>query len=185
MSRWPWDHRSTRRLQMVTRPGSSPMPAWMEKMNDLTRDTLHFRRTFRKIALISAVLSVSAVILGDVALYRARGRHTEGYTSQLRVGSLPLLSIGRNAHGVFALGGSATGIVAIGGVTVGVIAFGGFSVGVAAVGGASAGLFIFAGLAVGWRAMGAIAVGHGAVGAIAVGRYASGAIAYGLNTASG
>src|SRR5216684_3388144 len=185
MSRWPWDHRSTRRLQMVTRPGSSPMPAWMEKMNGLTRDTLQLRRTFRKLALISTVLAVGSVILGDVVLYRARGRHMDGYTSQLRVGGLPLLSIGRNAHGVFALGGRATGIVAVGGIAVGVVAYGGLSVGVVAVGGASAGLFIFAGLAMGWRALGAIAVGHGAVGAIAVGRYACGAIAYGRSAASG
>src|SRR5216684_287502 len=119
MSRWPWDHRSTRRLQMVTRPGSSPMPAWMEKMNGLTRDTLQLRRTFRKLALISTVLAVGSVILGDVVLYRARGRHMDGYTSQLRVGGIPLLSIGRNAHGVFAVGAIAVGRYACGAIAYG------------------------------------------------------------------
>jgi hypothetical protein len=165
---------------MVTRPGSSPIPPWMERMNESMRDPLRFRKTFRRMALIFAALTVSSIVLGDVVVYRARGRHREGYASPLRVGGLPLLSIGRNAHGVFALGGRATGIVAVGGIAVGVIAFGGLSVGVLAIGGVSAGLFILAGLAVG-----AIAVGHGAVGAIALGRYACGAIAYGLSAASG
>jgi hypothetical protein len=170
---------------MVTRPGSSPIPMWMEKMNESAKDTVRFRRTFRKIAIIFAVVSISSIICGDVVVYRARSRHMEGYTSPLRVGGLPLLSIGRDAHGVFALGGRASGIVAVGGIAVGVVAFGGLSVGAVAIGGVSVGLFILAGIAMGWRAIGAIAVGYGAVGAIAIGRYACGAIAYGLSAASG
>jgi hypothetical protein len=50
MRRWPCGplvrfcngRRSAGRRQMVTRPGCSPIPLWMEKMNESTRDTLRF-----------------------------------------------------------------------------------------------------------------------------------------------
>lgn len=54
---------------MLTRPGSS-IPLCMERMTESTRDTLRFRRTFSRIALIFAVLSVSSIIGGDVVASR-------------------------------------------------------------------------------------------------------------------
>jgi hypothetical protein len=170
---------------MVTRPGSSAIPPWMEKMSESAKDPFQFRKNVRKIALIVGILSAGSIIFADVVAYRARVRQGQTYNSALKVRGLPLLSVGRDARGVIAVGGRATGIVAIGGVAVGVIALGGLSVGVLAFGGVSVGLLIFAGVAVGWRAIGAVALGHGAVGAVAVGRYACGTIAYGRSAASG
>jgi hypothetical protein len=73
---------------MVTRPGASPIPEWMEKMNEFMRDPLQFNRTFRKYVLIFAALWVGSIIFGDIVVYRAHGRHVGGYTSPVRVGGL-------------------------------------------------------------------------------------------------
>jgi hypothetical protein len=50
---------------MLTRPGSSPVPMRMERMDESTRDALRFRKILCKIALLFVVLSVSSIILGD------------------------------------------------------------------------------------------------------------------------
>jgi hypothetical protein len=170
----------------VTRSGSSAVPKWMDMMQSMaTGDAAGFRRTVRRVVLVFSVLWAASMVFGDVVVYKAGGRHVQRYDSRLHVGGLPLLSIGRTAHGVFAFGGLATGVVAVGGVAVGIIAYGPLSVGVVAIGAVSVGLFSMAAIALGWRAVGAIALGHEAVGAVAVGSYACGAIAYGRKAASG
>src|ERR1700751_4417625 len=88
------------------------------------------RKGFLGILVLLGVIQVAAIVVADVAVYRAHGRHARSYESPIQIAGMPLLSMGRTAYGVVACGGVATGIVAIGGVTAGVIAFGAASVGV-------------------------------------------------------
>ena len=169
---------------MLTRPGSESGPAWMRKLVDGS-DPRRLRRIILRIVVFIAVIQMTAVITGDIAVYRTHGRHVYSYNSPIQIGGLPLLSVGRTAHGVVAYGGVATGIIAVGGVTAGVIAFGGLSAGIFAFGGLSLAGIALAGVAIGWRAIGGLAFGHAAVGALAVGQYAYGAVALGYHEASG
>lgn len=172
---------------MLTRPGCEPGPEWMRKLVDGTLDPRQLRRKMLRVFLFFGILQVGSIIVGDIAVYRAPGRHVRSYNSQIQIAGLPLLSIGPTAHGIIAYGGVATGIIAIGGVCAGVIAFGGLSVGVLAFGGLSLALMAFAGVAIGWRAVGAVAIGHSALGALAIGRYAyaGDGVAFGRDEASG
>jgi hypothetical protein len=172
---------------MLTRPGSSPGPAWMRKFGDGTVDPRELRRKILRVVLFFGILQAVSIILGDIAFYQAHGRHVHSYNSQIHIAGLPLFSIGPTARGIIAYGGLATGIVAIGGVSAGVIAFGGLSVGVFAFGGLSAGLLVVAAVALGWQAVGAVALGHAALGALAIGRYAyaGDGVALGRDEASG
>jgi hypothetical protein len=157
---------------MVTRPGSVPGPSWMRNLSELaTTDPRRFATAIRRFWLFFVIVMVGSTVISDVLLVRA-GRDSGAYASQGRIGDLPLISVGRTAHGVLAIGGVATGGIAIGGVAAGVLAVGGAAVGVVAFGGLSAGLLAIAGVALGWRAIGAVALGHAALGALAVGRYA-------------
>lgn len=172
---------------MLTRPGSSPDPEWMRKLGDGTVDPRELRKKISRIILIFGIIQAVAILVGDVAVYQAHGRHLRSYNSQTQIAGLPVLSIGPYAHGVVAYGGVATGIIAIGGLTAGVIAFGGLSVGVLAFGGLSAGVMAVAGIAIGWRAIGGLAVGNAALGGLAIGRcaYAGNGVALGRDEASG
>lgn len=157
---------------MLTRPGSSPGPSWMRNISELaTTDPRRFQRAVLRFWLFYISVMVCSTILSDVLIVRA-GRDPRAYASQGQIGDLPLISVGRTAHGVLAIGGVATGGIAIGGVAAGVVALGGVAVGVVAFGGLSAGVLVTAGVALGWRAVGAIALGHASLGALAVGRYA-------------
>ena len=167
---------------MLTRPGSEPGPAWMR---ELLLDPRRLRKTILRIVIFFGLVQVMFIVLGDIAVYRAHGKHVRGYTSQIQIAGMPLLSMGGRAHGIIAYGGLATGVVAIGGVASGVIAFGGVSVGLLGFGGLTIGIIVLGAGAVGWRAMGAVAIGHAAAGALAIGRYAYGAVALGLHEASG
>jgi hypothetical protein len=149
---------------MLTRPGSEPGPAWMRRFVDGS-DPRRLRRIILRIVIALGAIQMTVVIAGDIAVYRAHGRHVYSYTSPIQIGGLPVLSVGRTAHGVIAYGGVATGIIAVGPLSLAGIA-------VAAV-------------AIGWRAIGAVAVGDAAVGALTIGRCAYGAVALGRDEASG
>jgi hypothetical protein len=172
---------------MVTRPGSDPGPAWMRKFSDDAADLRQLRRTLRRIFIFIGIFQLSAILIGDIAVYQARGRHVQSYNSELHIAGLPLISIGRTAHGVIAYGGVATGIIAVGGLSIGVFAFGGLGVGLVSFGGLSLGVFATAGVAVGWRAIGGLAIGNAALGGLAIGRYAyaGNGVALGRDEASG
>jgi len=172
---------------MLTRPGSEPGPEWMRKLGDGTVDPRELRRKMLRVVVFFGILQAGAIIVGDIAVYQAHGRHVRSYNSPIQIAGLPLLSIGPAAHGIIAYGGIATGIIAIGGVSAGVIAFGGLSVGVLAFGGLSAGILALAGVALGWRAVGGLAIGNAALGGLAIGRYAyaGDGVAFGYDEASG
>jgi hypothetical protein len=172
---------------MLTRPRSSPGPAWMRKLGDGTVDPRELRRKMLRVVLFFGILQAVSIIVGDIAFYQAHGRHARSYNSPIQIAGLPLFSIGPIAHGIIAYGGVATGVIAIGGLAAGVIAFGGLSVGVFAFGGLSAGLLVVAAVALGWQAVGAVALGHAALGALAIGRYAyaGDGVALGRDEASG
>ncbi len=157
---------------MVTRPGSAHGPSWMSNLSELaTTDPRRFASAVRRFWLFFVIVMVGSTVLSDVLLFRAR-RDLGAYASRGQIGGLPLISVGRAAHGVLAIGGVATGGIAVGGVAAGVVAIGGVALGVVSFGGLSAGLLAIAGLALGWRAIGAVAVGDATLGALAVGRYA-------------
>jgi hypothetical protein len=173
---------------MLTRPGASPGPSWMRNLSELaTTDPRQLRRKLMWIFVFFGILQIGSIIIGDIAVYRAHGRHVQSYNSQIQIAGLPLLSIGGRAHGIIAYGGLATGFIAMGGVSAGVIAFGGLSVGVFAFGGLSLGIVALGGAALGWRAIGGVAIGNAAFGALAIGRhaYAGEGIALGRDEASG
>src|SRR5713226_1710618 len=162
---------------MLTRPGSSPGPAWMRKLGDGTVDPRELRRKMLRVVIFFGILQAVSIIVGDIAFYQAHGRHARSYNSPIKIAGLPLFSIGPIAHGIIAYGGVATGVIAIGGLAAGVIAFGGLS----------AGLLVVAAVALGWQAVGAVALGHAALGALAIGRYAyaGDGVALGRDEASG
>jgi hypothetical protein len=172
---------------MLTRLGSEPGPAWMRKLGDGTLDPRQLRRRLLWLFVFFGILQVGSIIIGDVAVYRAPGRHDQPYNSPIQVAGLALLSIGVTAHGIIAIGGVATGVIAIGGVTAGFISFGGLSMGLFAFGGLSLAVMAFAGVAIGWRAVGAVAIGHSALSALAIGRYtyAGDGVAFVRDEASG
>jgi len=172
---------------MLTRPGSAPGPDWMHKLGDSSADPRQLRKMMRRIFLFFGILQVGAILIADIAVYKANGRHVYSYNSPIQIGGLPLLSVGRTAHGIIAYGGVATGVIAIGGLAAGVIAFGGLSVGIFAIGGLSLGIVALAGVALGWRAIGGLAVGNAAFGGLALGRYAyaRAGVALGRDEASG
>lgn len=169
---------------MLTRPGSEPGPEWMRK---LSGDPQKLRKAIIRVVVFFGIIQVGAVVAGDIAVYRAHGRHVFSYNSPIQVAGMPLLSIGGRAHGVIAYGGVATGIVAIGGLTAGVITFGGLGIGFFSFGGLSLAVLAMGGVAVGWRAMGGLAIGDAALGGLAIGRcaYAGNGIALGRDEASG
>ena len=171
---------------MVTRPGSRPGPEWMRKLGSSPDGFRQIRKALFGVLVFFGVIQAVSIVVADIAVYRAHGRHVRSYHSAIQTAGMPLLSVGRTAHGVIAYGGVATGIVAVGGVSAGVIAFGAISVGVFSFGALSLGIFALAALAVGWRAVGALALGHAALGALSIGRYAYGpGIAVGYHEASG
>ena len=171
---------------MLTRPGSRPGPEWMSKLASSPDGFRRIRKAILGISVFFGVLQVAAMVVAGSAVYRAHGRHLRAYNSPVQIAGMPLLSMGRTAHGVIAYGGVAAGIVAIGGVSAGVVAFGPISVGVFSFGALSLGVFVLGALAVGWRAVGALALGHATLGALAIGRYAYGpGIAFGYHEAGG
>lgn len=172
---------------MLTRIGATAGPEWMRRLVDGSMRPEDLRRRFRRILLFFAILQATALVVADVAAFRAPRRRGATYNSETRIGSLPLLSVGGRAHGVFAFGGLATGVVALGGVAAGVVSYGGLGLRVLSVGGLSLGILALGGGAVGWRAFGGVAVGAAAFGGLAIGRhaYAGGGVAFGTEEASG
>jgi hypothetical protein len=171
---------------MLTRPGSEPGPEWMRRLVNGS-DPRRLRRMILRIVIILGLIQMTAVIAGDIAVYRAHGQHVQSYNSPIQIAGMPLVSVGGRAHGVIAYGGVATGIIAVGGLSAGVIAFGGLSVGIFGFGGLSLAAIAVAPVAIGWRAIGAVAIGDAAVGALAIGRcaYAGPGVALGRDEASG
>ena len=170
---------------MLTRPRSEPGPAWMRRLSSSPEGFRQIREAILGIRVLFGVMQVASIVVADIAVYRAHGRHVRSYNSPIQIAGMPLLSVGRTAHGVIAYGGVATGIVAIGGATAGVIALGPISVGIFSFGALPLGIFVLAALAVGWRAVGALALGHAALD-VSIGRYAYGpGIAVGYREASG
>jgi hypothetical protein len=170
---------------VLSRPGSEPGPEWMRGLAAAPKASPDSERVFGHPGAFW-VIQVAAIVVADVAVYRAHGWHARSYESPIQIAGMPLLSMGRTAHGVITCGGVATGIVAISGVTAGVIAFGAASVGVFSFGALSVGILVLAAVAIGWRAVGAVAVGHATLGAVAIGRYAYGpGMALGYHQASG
>ena len=154
---------------MLTRPGSEPGPAWMR---ELSMDPRRLRNAILRIIVFFGIIQIGAVVAGDIAVYRAHGRHISTYNSPMQIAGMPLLSMGGRAHGVIAYGGVATGIIAIGGVTAGVITFGGLGIGLFSFGGLSLAMVAIGGVALGWRALGGLAIGDAALGGLAIGRCA-------------
>src|SRR5207253_215255 len=111
---------------MLTRPGSEPGPEWMRRLGGNPRQ---LRKAILSIIVFVGVIQLAAIVVGDIAVYRADGRHVRLYNSPIQIVGMPLSSMGGRAHGVIAYGGLATGIIAVGGVSAGVISFGGISVG--------------------------------------------------------
>jgi len=107
------------------------------------------------------------------------------YTSDARVGSLPLVHItkGRSpetgkvatAKGFIAIGRKAVGVIAIGQAALGVVALGQAAFGVVAVGQLAVSLFF----GLGQAAAGVFAIGQFAAGFISFGQFAIGAWSYG------
>lgn len=172
---------------MLTRIGATPGPQWMRRLVDGSVSPEDLRRKFRRILFFFAILQAAAFVFADVVAFRAPRQRGSTYNSETRIGTLPLLSVGGRAHGVFAFGGLATGVVAVGGVAAGVVSYGGLSLGVLSIGGLSLGVLALGGGAVGWRALGGVAVGDAAFGGVAIGRYAyaGGGVAFGSQEASG
>src|SRR2546429_786150 len=136
---------------MLTRPGSEPGPEWMRRLGGNPRQ---LRKAILSIIVFVGVTQLAAIVVGDIAVYRADGRHVRLYNSPIQIVGMPLSSMGGRAHGVIAYGGLATGIIAVGGGSAGVISFGGISVGFLSLGG----------LSVGWLTLGAVAGGQAALG---------------------
>ena len=111
---------------MLTRPGCESGPEWMRRLGGNPRQ---LRKAILSIMVFVGVIQVAAIVVGDIAVYRAHGRHVRSYNSAMQIAGMPLLSLGGRAHGIIAYGGLATGVVAIGGVSAGVIPFGGLAIG--------------------------------------------------------
>lgn len=175
---------------MLTRPGSDPGCAWMQRLDERFRgaDPQHpgkpnrfFWIWFVVVMVMMAGLNLSRRWTTDAA-----GNPKE-YVSEASVTGLPLLASGQHPRGIIALGSFPVGVIAIGGVPIGVVAIGGVALGAIAIGGLSAGILALAGLAAGWWALGGGAVGYHAFGGLAVGGYAysGGGVAFGYHEASG
>jgi len=156
-------------------------------MRELSMDPRRLRNAILRIIVFFGIIQIGAVVAGDIAVYRAHGRHISTYNSPMQIAGMPLLSMGGRAHGVIAYGGVATGIIAIGGVTAGVITFGGLGIGLFSFGGLSLAMVAIGGVALGWRALGGLAIGDAALGGLAIGRcaYAGNGVALGRDEASG
>lgn len=117
------------------------------------------------------------------------------YTSEKKVGSLPLFSLGKNAKGIIAVGLFARGLIAVGLLPIGLLAFGvlpigllvfgSFSFGLISIGGMAFGALAFGGVAVGILSFGGFSVGLGAIGGCTIGQFAYGGYANGTYLALG
>lgn len=170
---------------MLTRPGSKPGPAWMQRCSEHSVETNERHRAlpFWLFFVIYMALILIVVHLATAVVFSSE----RSYSSLTQIAGMPLLSYGSAAKGVIAVGGRATRIVAVGGLAIGVVAIGGLAIGAVGFGGVSLGLVALAGLAMGWRAIGALAIGRAALGGLAIGKYAyaGNGVAYGSREASG
>lgn len=171
---------------MLTRPGSTPGPAWMRRISESLTNPDREGRVMMPFWAFFILYMLGILVLTHFITAIALSRD-HVYESATRFSGLPLFSYGPVAHGIIAIGGRATGVIALGGIAAGIIAIGGLSVGVLAIGGVSMGLFAIAGLALGWRALGGLAIGQAALGGLAIGKYAyaGNGVAYGSVEASG
>lgn len=170
---------------MLSRPGSTPGPAWMRNFSDHSAATHGQPRMmpFWLFFLIYMVVILTLTHLATAVVFSGE----RSYISPTQIGGLPLFAYGATAKGIIAIGGKATGILAIGGLAVGVVAIGGLAIGAVSLGGLSIAFLAFGGLALGWRAVGGLAVGQAALGGLAIGKYAyaGNGVAYGSIEASG
>src|ERR1700757_4017608 len=106
---------------MLTRPGSTPGPAWMRSISEsLTNPDREGRVMMPFWAFfILYMLGILALTHFITAIALSRDH---GYESATRVAGLPLFSYGPVAHGIVAIGGRVTGVIALGGIAVGLIA---------------------------------------------------------------
>src|SRR5437868_1470492 len=87
---------------MLTRPGSEPGPEWMRRLGGNPRQ---LRKAILSIIVFVGVIQLAAIVVGDIAVYRADGRHVRLYNSPIQIVGMPLSSMGGRAHGVIAYGG--------------------------------------------------------------------------------
>jgi len=85
---------------VLTRPGSQPGPERMRKLSTSPEGPRQLREAIPRILVLFSVIQVASIVVADVAVYRAHGRH-----------------------------GGTWRVLAIGGVSARVIAFGPISVG--------------------------------------------------------
>ena len=88
---------------MLTRPGSEPGPEWMRRLGGNPRQ---LRKAILSIIVFVGVIQLAAIVVGDIAVYRADGRHVRSYNSPIQIVGMPLLSMGGRAHGIIAYGGA-------------------------------------------------------------------------------
>jgi len=82
---------------MLTRPGSEPGPEWVRRPTGHARE---LRKAILRAFVFVGVIQVTAIVAGDIAVYRAHGRHIRSYSSPIQIAGMPLLSMGGKAHGV-------------------------------------------------------------------------------------
>ncbi len=106
---------------MLTRPGSEPGPEWMRRLGGNPRQ---LRKAILSIIVFVGVIQLAAIVVGDIAVYRADGRHVRLYNSpiQMIVGGLTL---GAGAVGWRAIGAVAVGQAALGSLVIGRWAYAG------------------------------------------------------------
>ena len=85
---------------MLTRPGSQPGPEWMRKLCRSPEGFRQIRKAILGISVLFAVLQVAAMVVADIAVYHAHGRYLPSYSSPVQIAGMPLLSVGRTAHGL-------------------------------------------------------------------------------------
>jgi hypothetical protein len=99
---------------MLTRPGSQPGPAWMRRFGDGTIDPRRLRKAILRVIVLFGMIQVTAIVIADIAVYRAHGRHVQSYNSPIQIAGMPLLSVGWRSIGGLAIGNAALGGLAIG-----------------------------------------------------------------------
>lgn len=171
---------------MLSRPGSTPGPAWMRNISDSLANPDRAHTIMMPFWAFFLVYMLGILVLIHFATAVAFSPQN-ARESSTHIAGLPLFSYGSSAHGIIAIGIHATGVIALGALAAGIIAIGGITVGVIPIGGLSLGILAIAGVAIGWRAVGGVAVGQAALGGVAVGKYAyaGNGVAYGSVEASG
>lgn len=147
------------------------------------------KRTFLKKSHFQIRIKLSKKLGGIIMLEKLKRLKYE-YSSNAKVGKLPLvcISVGvgaKTAKGFFALGNISVGVFSIGLIAMGGFTLGLVSLGAIALGCIAAGLLATAGISVGAVSIGGIALGIFSLGGVAVGVAAVGGLAVGGKVAFG